>query len=119
MFCRTITAGVTLVECGALFALGAISVGCSGAEPGGSASDGVAESAADDGNSSGADTPAAPKALSAEDRLHACSSDPRVVGGLVSQSICAGADIFFRETFGGNGRTCGSCHPAANNTTLD
>jgi hypothetical protein len=42
-----------------------------------------------------------------------------VLAGLVSAQICAGADIFFRETFDGNGRTCGSCHPAANNLTID
>jgi hypothetical protein len=57
--------------------------------------------------------------LTAQDRLAACAQDPRVVTGLVSQQICAGADIFFRETFNGNGRTCGTCHPMANNTTLD
>src|SRR6185369_9775724 len=49
--------------------------------------------------------------LTAQQRLDACSRDPRVTSGLVSAEICAGADIFFRETFGGNGRTCGSCHP--------
>ena len=27
--------------------------------------------------------------------------------------------IFFNETFGGNGRTCGTCHPAGNNFTID
>lgn len=57
--------------------------------------------------------------LTAEQRLDACTRDPRVVAGLVSAEVCAGADIFFRETFGGNGRTCGSCHPQENNTTLD
>ena len=57
--------------------------------------------------------------LSANARLSACASDPRVVAGLVSSRICAGADIFFRESFDGNGRTCGSCHPAANNFTID
>lgn len=57
--------------------------------------------------------------LSASERLAACAKDPRVVAGLVTQAICAGADIFFRETFDGNGRTCGSCHPAANNMTID
>ena len=41
------------------------------------------------------------------------------MAGLVGTDVCAGADIFFRETFGGNGRTCGSCHPAANNLTID
>lgn len=57
--------------------------------------------------------------LTAEQRLDACAQDPRVVAGLVSAEVCAGADIFFRETFNGNGRTCGSCHPVNNNTTLD
>src|SRR5688572_28439777 len=57
--------------------------------------------------------------LTSVDRLAACSQDPRVVSGLVSTQVCAGADIFFNETFDGNGRTFGSCHPANNNTTLD
>ena len=52
-------------------------------------------------------------------RLERCSQDPRVMAGLVGTDVCAGADIFFRETFGGNGRTCGSCHPSANNLTID
>lgn len=30
-----------------------------------------------------------------------------------------GEDIFFNETFDGNGRTCGTCHPAENNFTID
>jgi hypothetical protein len=30
-----------------------------------------------------------------------------------------GRDIFFNETFDGNGRTCGTCHPAENNLTID
>ena len=30
-----------------------------------------------------------------------------------------GRQIFFNETFGGNGRTCGTCHPAENNFMLD
>src|SRR5262245_29633042 len=33
--------------------------------------------------------------------------------------ISQGERIFFEETFGGNGRTCGTCHPADNNFTLD
>ena len=33
--------------------------------------------------------------------------------------IAKGRDIFFNETFDGNGRTCGSCHPEQNNFTLD
>jgi cytochrome c peroxidase len=30
-----------------------------------------------------------------------------------------GAQIFFNETFAGNGRTCGTCHRAENNLTID
>lgn len=33
--------------------------------------------------------------------------------------IARGGELFFKETFGGNGRTCGTCHPAENNFTLD
>lgn len=58
-------------------------------------------------------------ALTAAQRLSACKKDPRVVAGLVTAQICAGADIFFRETFAGNGRTCGTCHPAGHNLTID
>jgi hypothetical protein len=57
--------------------------------------------------------------LTAQQRLTACAQDPRVVTGLATADVCAGAGIFFQETFGGNGRTCGSCHPANNNFTID
>lgn len=30
-----------------------------------------------------------------------------------------GKALFFNETFNGNGRTCGTCHPAENNFTID
>lgn len=30
-----------------------------------------------------------------------------------------GRKLFFEETFDGNGRTCGTCHPATNNFTID
>jgi len=30
-----------------------------------------------------------------------------------------GEDAFFEKTFGGNGRTCGTCHPMDNNFTID
>jgi len=36
-----------------------------------------------------------------------------------AELIAKGKEIFFNETFDGNGRTCGSCHPAENNFTLD
>jgi hypothetical protein len=36
-----------------------------------------------------------------------------------SKLIARGRDLFFKETFNGNGRTCGTCHPAGNNLTID
>ena len=36
-----------------------------------------------------------------------------------AELIAKGREIFFNETFNGNGRTCGSCHPAENNLTID
>jgi cytochrome c peroxidase len=52
-------------------------------------------------------------------REQKCHDDPRVQLGQVTFEACLGAELFFRETFGGNGRTCGSCHPAQNNYTVD
>jgi hypothetical protein len=37
------------------------------------------------------------------------------IGALVAQ----GEGLFFNTTFKGNGRTCGTCHPADNNLTID
>lgn len=37
------------------------------------------------------------------------------LAGLVEE----GEKLFFNGTFSGNGRTCGTCHPAENNLTLD
>jgi len=65
------------------------------------------------------DVAVASAGLTAQQRLTACAQDPRVVAGLASKEICAGASIFFQETFGGNGRTCGTCHPARHNLTID
>jgi cytochrome c peroxidase len=36
-----------------------------------------------------------------------------------AQLINEGRELFFNETFGGNGRSCGSCHPEDNNYTID
>lgn len=47
-----------------------------------------------------------------------CQNDPRVHLNLVSADICTGADLFFREPFGGNGRACGSCHTAQFDFTI-
>lgn len=33
--------------------------------------------------------------------------------------INRGRELFFRETFDGNGRTCGTCHPEDNNFTIE
>src|SRR5215468_8224504 len=57
--------------------------------------------------------------LSFQDRVAACNADPRVVAGTVSADICIGADLFFRETFNGNGRSCATCHRVDHNMTID
>ena len=59
------------------------------------------------------------EAVQALDAVGICNQDPRVNSGMVPLAVCAGARVFFDETFSGNGRTCGSCHPAANNYTID
>jgi hypothetical protein len=33
--------------------------------------------------------------------------------------VARGAHLFFEETFGGNGRTCGTCHPPQHSLTID
>jgi cytochrome c peroxidase len=59
------------------------------------------------------------QAATVEERARGCSSNPLVVAGAVSADICTGADLFLRETFNGNGRSCATCHPVANNFTID
>lgn len=49
--------------------------------------------------------------------LPACTSRATLPPG--SERILEGRRLFFEETFGGNGRTCGTCHPAENNFTID
>jgi cytochrome c peroxidase len=49
----------------------------------------------------------------------ACQADPRVQSGVVSLTECVGADIFFKENFNGNGRTCGTCHRVERNFAID
>jgi cytochrome c peroxidase len=46
---------------------------------------------------------------------YAAESGPSALANLVK----TGEQLFFQETFKGNGRTCGTCHPADNNFTLD
>ena len=36
-----------------------------------------------------------------------------------AERIAKGRDLFFNETFNGNGRTCGTCHRAERNFTID
>ena len=57
-------------------------------------------------------------AQTATERLATCNDDPRVITGQVSAEVCAGADIFFRATFDGNGRTCSTCHRSEDNFTI-
>ncbi|PYN87096.1 MAG: hypothetical protein DMD87_14435 [Candidatus Rokuibacteriota bacterium] len=33
--------------------------------------------------------------------------------------VARGKELFLKETFAGNGRTCGTCHPPTNNFTID
>ncbi|MGQ0656877.1 MAG: hypothetical protein ACT4NU_02105 [Chromatiales bacterium] len=47
--------------------------------------------------------------------MAACKPTPPPPADLVSK----GQEIFFNETFNGNGRTCGTCHPAENDFTLN
>ena len=59
------------------------------------------------------------QAVELSDRVTACARDPRVVAGVASVDTCVGADLFLRETFGGNGRSCATCHPVDHNFTID
>ena len=48
------------------------------------------------------------------------TSSTRTGGSVkLDKLISQGATLFFEETFNGNGRTCGTCHPANNNFTID
>lgn len=44
---------------------------------------------------------------------------PVQAAGNQADLIARGQQFFFQETFAGNGRTCGTCHPAENNFTID
>jgi mono/diheme cytochrome c family protein len=59
------------------------------------------------------------QAATVEERARGCSSHPMVVVGATTADICTGADLFLRETFNGNGRSCATCHPVDNNFTID
>ncbi len=49
--------------------------------------------------------------------ISACKSPPEPTPE--EKLVARGRDLFFNETFNGNGRTCGTCHPAENNFTID
>jgi cytochrome c peroxidase len=82
----------------------------------GGAPDEAAESSALQPSALEATTAAEP---TLDDRVTACSHDPRVVVGVATVDTCVGADLFFRAAFGGNGRTCATCHRVDNNLTID
>src|SRR5262249_13693136 len=58
-------------------------------------------------------------ALTLDQHIATCNNDPRVLAGIVSLDVCVGADLFLRETFNGNGRSCATCHRVENNFTID
>ncbi|HEX2525576.1 MAG TPA: hypothetical protein VHL31_04645 [Geminicoccus sp.] len=46
--------------------------------------------------------------------------EPAAMAATAQESLVEqGRRLFFQETFAGNGRTCGTCHPASNDYTLD
>jgi hypothetical protein len=49
----------------------------------------------------------------------ASSTQVLISHGLVTRDQGDGADLFFRGTFGGNGRTCGSCHRVDDNLGIE
>jgi cytochrome c553 len=51
--------------------------------------------------------------------LAACETPPPAPPDPKAEQIAKGRQLFFNETFNGNGRTCGTCHPAENNFTID
>src|SRR5438046_10236948 len=65
------------------------------------------------------------KMICSSARLCACAAGLSVLAACKTpppapvDPVAKGSEIFFNETFGGNGRTCGTCHPAENNFPLD
>lgn len=49
----------------------------------------------------------------------ACISPPEKPPDPQAALVAKGRDLFFNETFGGNGRTCGTCHREERNFTID
>jgi hypothetical protein len=65
------------------------------------------------------DTFEAQQPVTLNERINRCLNDPRVIVAKLSVDSCVGADLFFREPFGGNGRSCGTCHRADHNLVID
>jgi hypothetical protein len=98
-----------------------VGAGCATTDAG-SPPDQMVESAVDPSQDPSLDPSAAASvqaSITFDDRVAACSADPRVVAGAVTLDTCVGADLFFRAPFGGNGRTCATCHRVSNNLTID
>ena len=51
--------------------------------------------------------------------LAGCLTKPQPQPDPQTALITRGKALFFNETFGGNGRTCGTCHREENNFTID
>ena len=73
------------------------------------------------GPAPGSSFPAPPVLRLANFSLRPARLSTMRAGGQVKldKLISKGAQLFFEETFSGNGRTCGTCHPASNNFTID
>jgi cytochrome c peroxidase len=82
----------------------------------------LAGSACVTGDESGVSEPdvsEAPQSLTLAERITLCQNDARVVVGKLSIDTCVGADLFFRESFNGNGRSCATCHRVDRNLVID
>jgi hypothetical protein len=56
------------------------------------------------------------------ERLYEQERNGRLEGSIdeeIERLVRLGAELFEREDFDGNGRTCTTCHPASNNLTID
>ena len=47
------------------------------------------------------------------------ATDPATRSANFAKLIAQGRSVFLKETFAGNGRTCGTCHVESNNFTID
>ncbi|HEX6202414.1 MAG TPA: hypothetical protein VF100_05365, partial [Thermoanaerobaculia bacterium] len=79
----------------------------------------VSEERARGGRRPGGWLPSTLAALLSPRPAFANSTQILIAHGLVTQQVGDGADLFFRGTFSGNGRTCGTCHPQENDQTID